>query len=191
MKVITVLSDEDPITIGTTLNLVPPMEKGLSKQFFGNSVQNLSSSPERRALAQSGSISRSSTMNLDQKAKPSRKYIWLSDLDTFGFKFSGVIAVQKLQQILVPNYISRDDFLSSLDTKNSSVLKKISEAFKVEKKKTNQTEKTFGVPLEVVLGKYPSKIEIGVGPNPKTVPYIISESIKLMLKMGTFLFIQN
>ena len=43
---------------------------------------------------------------------------------------------------------------------------------------------TFGVPLETLLEKYPAKIDMGSGPNPKTVPFVVAESIRAMNTMG-------
>jgi RhoGAP domain len=42
---------------------------------------------------------------------------------------------------------------------------------------------TFGVPLEILVEKFPAKIDIGTGPNPKTVPIVIAESIRAMSTM--------
>lgn len=184
MKEMLVLNDGDTTS---SVGIHPiSMDRSLSTQFFGTSQGNLSTSPDNPSKLHNNTLF---PMDASQnKTRTTRKFTWLSELDTFGFKFSGVIAVQKLQQILVPNYMTREEFLGSLDTKSSSVMKKISEAFKSDRKKAiSQTEKTFGVPLNVVLDKYPSKIEMGYGPNPKTVPFIISESIKLMLKMGIYM----
>jgi hypothetical protein len=120
----------------------------------------------------------SSEVGQSQRGPP---LYWLTQLDTFSSRFAGVIAIQKLQQIFVPNYLPKDEFLACVESnKSSSVLKKIADAFKVKKGDNLKYEGTFGVPLDVHIERYPAKIDLGYGPNPKTVPFIIAEIIRLM-----------
>ena len=50
-------------------------------------------------------------------------------------------------------------------------------------------EGTFGVPLEILMERYGSKIDLGHGPNPKSVPFLIAESIRAMSTMGMGCFV--
>lgn len=117
--------------------------------------------------------------------RTAKKILWLAELDVFEAQLARLLAVQRLEKMLVPVLMAKDEFASCVEaSKQASVLKKITDAFKGKKMAGNQKEDgTFGVPLEVLMERCSAKIDMGMGPNPKNVPFIIAESIRAMSGM--------
>jgi hypothetical protein len=116
----------------------------------------------------------------------SRRSSWLSDLDPFDARMVQLLAVRRLEKMFVPSLMTKEDFANCIDTnKQSSVLKKIADAFKGRKgtPKDAKHDGTFGVPLEVLVERVPAKVEMGTGPSAKIIPLIICECIRALLTM--------
>ena len=178
-----------PETVASHASLVPPPAQ---KSSAAPSASSLSPSSVLKNFPNtSKSTAASSELLADfPSTRTTGRTMWLTQLDSVSSKLLGVLAIQRLQAIFVPRLLTKDEFTACVELPGKfSVLKKISTALKMKKEdKDVKEEGTFGVPLEILMSRCPTKIDLGHGPNPKTVPFYFAENIKVMLAQGLCLF---